>query len=383
MQKKRENRRNNKGITLIALVITIIVLLILAGISISTLTGENGILTKATKASDETKKTQIKEYLDLKIVEEQTEDWERTGKEVIVATQKNVQTYKSDLEQWGKDVKVGEVIEKEQEEIFYVTVDKGIYKVGLPRTEFVGYLDFEMKIDKSHVTMKPGETEQLTVTIEPHNQLEEILIWTSSNEEVATVSEGVVTAKNNGTAVIRVAFNDFPCFCECVVEVDSGEFSVFKYAKEKEMTLEDLGFTWTFNSHVTNQFLKIGQMGVQAYNNSGTTSATFTIAYQDLQKLGGKTYDSIRTNFIIGGDAYYNDADAKGEVVVIFKDGTKARNYCYEKGFKPQYTGQSFNKEVVVPFNGKEPQTIKFITSGYDPDSGGTYSYVYNITLIK
>ena len=39
-----------KGITLIALVITIIVLLILAGISIATLTGENGILKKATVA---------------------------------------------------------------------------------------------------------------------------------------------------------------------------------------------------------------------------------------------------------------------------------------------------------------------------------------------
>lgn len=39
--------KNNKGITLIALVITIIVLLILAGVSISTLIGNNGILTQA------------------------------------------------------------------------------------------------------------------------------------------------------------------------------------------------------------------------------------------------------------------------------------------------------------------------------------------------
>ena len=42
--------KNNKGITLIALVITIIVLLILAGITIAMLTGENGILTNATKS---------------------------------------------------------------------------------------------------------------------------------------------------------------------------------------------------------------------------------------------------------------------------------------------------------------------------------------------
>lgn len=39
--------RNQKGITLIALVITIIVLLILAGVSIATLMGDNGLLTKS------------------------------------------------------------------------------------------------------------------------------------------------------------------------------------------------------------------------------------------------------------------------------------------------------------------------------------------------
>ena len=41
---------SNKGITLIALVITIIVLLILVGIVIAALTGENGILSRATEA---------------------------------------------------------------------------------------------------------------------------------------------------------------------------------------------------------------------------------------------------------------------------------------------------------------------------------------------
>ena len=43
------NQKENRGITLIALVITIIVLLILAGISIATLTGENGVLTNKQK----------------------------------------------------------------------------------------------------------------------------------------------------------------------------------------------------------------------------------------------------------------------------------------------------------------------------------------------
>ena len=44
----------NKGITLIALVITIIVLLILAGVAIVTLTGDNGVLSKAIEAKEKT-----------------------------------------------------------------------------------------------------------------------------------------------------------------------------------------------------------------------------------------------------------------------------------------------------------------------------------------
>lgn len=58
---------NNKGITLIALVITIIVLLILAGVSIAMLTGDNGILTQANKAKDDTAKAEIAEKVNMAI----------------------------------------------------------------------------------------------------------------------------------------------------------------------------------------------------------------------------------------------------------------------------------------------------------------------------
>ena len=53
------------GITLIALVITIIVLLILAGVSIATLTGQNGILSKATSAKAETNEAAAREKVQL------------------------------------------------------------------------------------------------------------------------------------------------------------------------------------------------------------------------------------------------------------------------------------------------------------------------------
>ena len=42
--------KKEKGVTLVALVITMIILIILAGISINTLVGDDGIITKAKQA---------------------------------------------------------------------------------------------------------------------------------------------------------------------------------------------------------------------------------------------------------------------------------------------------------------------------------------------
>lgn len=57
--------KNQRGITLIALVITIIVLLILAGVSIAMLTGENGILNKATSSRSATNEAEAVERINL------------------------------------------------------------------------------------------------------------------------------------------------------------------------------------------------------------------------------------------------------------------------------------------------------------------------------
>lgn len=59
------NKRISNGITLIALVITIVILLILAGVTIATLKGDNGILTKASEAEIMTIIGAVKEEIDL------------------------------------------------------------------------------------------------------------------------------------------------------------------------------------------------------------------------------------------------------------------------------------------------------------------------------
>ena len=65
--KYKKVQTKNKGITLIALVITIIVILILAGVSINTLFGDNGLLTKADEAREANSHAQVKDELQLEI----------------------------------------------------------------------------------------------------------------------------------------------------------------------------------------------------------------------------------------------------------------------------------------------------------------------------
>ena len=66
-----------KGITLIALVITIIVLLILAGVSITMLTGDNGILSQAQNAKKKTELASEKEAIQLSVPEYQLANEEK------------------------------------------------------------------------------------------------------------------------------------------------------------------------------------------------------------------------------------------------------------------------------------------------------------------
>ena len=65
--KLKEQLKINKGITLIALVITIIVLLILAGVTIATLTGDNGILTKAQNSKEKNAQKTVEEQINLAV----------------------------------------------------------------------------------------------------------------------------------------------------------------------------------------------------------------------------------------------------------------------------------------------------------------------------
>ena len=64
--------RNQNGITLVALVITIIVLLILAGVSISLVVGQNGVLSQASNAVITNKAAAVKEKVSTALASAET-----------------------------------------------------------------------------------------------------------------------------------------------------------------------------------------------------------------------------------------------------------------------------------------------------------------------
>ena len=86
------NKRNSKGITLIALIVTIIGILILASVSINILFGENGIIEKTKRARGEYNNSQIAEQQDLEEVEKQLAEYENTLPENTAQNPQNAGT---------------------------------------------------------------------------------------------------------------------------------------------------------------------------------------------------------------------------------------------------------------------------------------------------
>ena len=86
--------RKERGITLIALVVTVIVLIILAGVSISLVLGENGIVNKAKKAKENTELAKVEEETRLNELAKQIEEGTSGGTTNPPETIKNIEEVK-------------------------------------------------------------------------------------------------------------------------------------------------------------------------------------------------------------------------------------------------------------------------------------------------
>ena len=72
-------------------------------------------------------------------------------------------------------------------------------------------------LDKTEISILMGNTETLTATVLPDNAGDKTVTWTTSNEAVATVENGVVTGTGAGTATITAKAGDKTATCAVTV----------------------------------------------------------------------------------------------------------------------------------------------------------------------
>ena len=166
--------KEQKAITLIALVITVVVMLILAGVTINLTLRENGIFTTAQQAAKNYTDAQNKEMVDLG-------DFTNLVNETI-----------NGLGQAGN---AGET--------------------EIPEVKVTG-----LRLNKTSTIIELNRTETLTATIIPENATNKNVTWTSSDETVATVENGTVTAlKVGNTTITATAQDGSGVSANCEVEV--------------------------------------------------------------------------------------------------------------------------------------------------------------------
>ena len=146
----KENLKNKKGITLIALVITIVVLIILASVSIAMLTGDNGIITKAQEAAFRTEMAQIREMVDMHLLEKEmnvTETSIKMNEVPIEEAKKWELTLKKEIIYWGNyDIEINKPTDYYIEEMFD--------KIVLNESGDIGYIYY---IESNDLESKKGK----------------------------------------------------------------------------------------------------------------------------------------------------------------------------------------------------------------------------------
>ena len=100
-------------------------------------------------------------------------------------------------------------------------------------------------LDQTSIELTEGDETTLSATITPETATNKNVIWLSSNEEVATVEKGKVTAQKEGTATITVTTEDGNKTATCEVTVNAKVYPV------TGVTLDKTSVTLTEGEEIT------------------------------------------------------------------------------------------------------------------------------------
>ena len=207
-QEKKLYANNIKGITLIALVITIIVILILAGVSINTLFGDNGLLTKAQDAANANKKAGAYD----KIVAEVYASYGNDGKLDLEQLNKNFINHLPTLKHGEKGKEKQTITEENKIKLLPAYVELDGYEFEIAEDGTVTPTDTALGGGNGEVALKPDSTE---IPEEPKTFSTEYgtidVIWLSNTGETVTDTPNapiLYASDNPNEKLTPVKFNE-------------------------------------------------------------------------------------------------------------------------------------------------------------------------------
>lgn len=124
-------------------------------------------------------------------------------------------------------------------------------------------------LNKSAITLTKGNTEDLIATLNPDNATNKNVTWSSDKPNVATVTNGKITAVGTGTAVITARSEDGNHTATCNVTVNENENqsgSKFKFSADVSISVN--GESVSEKVMNIGQTLNVSLMGVSAENAS-------------------------------------------------------------------------------------------------------------------
>lgn len=214
----------NKGVTLIALAVTIVVMLILAGVTISVLNGENGIVKQAQKAKEESKIKELKEKVRIDIAGKRVEN---------INGELRVSVLKEILDKYFDNVPVEKQITSETE--LKAKEEYGKYEMKISDID-VGEITYET----SYTIFKDVNGEQVPIP-------EGYIVSENSDENI--VNKGLVVSDSRGNEYVWIS---------CTVDSSSNklQYKRTEWGVEKdgtdnsraikdELTLKDIDVTYS------------------------------------------------------------------------------------------------------------------------------------------